>query len=193
MVEIILLFIGFLFVFGYLYSLKAKNHDLVFYVCNKCKTTLGKTELVNRKCPMCAGEVSHLEKYRTEIHDFEHDYDKPMIKHKIGCGCRLCYKNPTDFRDLKEYNWWDFHDGSGERVYANGTLPLFGLWTNKENLRAPHCLQAKFDWRFNSPCRDPHQVIDGIDKSPNFPFPAECDDNGRCRIRGPLEDHIKNL
>ena len=120
-----------------------------------------------------------------------HIVETSHVTHKKGCGCRLCYKNPTDFRDLKKYNWWDFHDSAGERVYAGGTRPLWGLWTNKENLRAPHCLQTSFDWRFNSPCNDPHKMISGIDKTPDFPFPAECDDKGRCRIRGPLEDHIK--
>jgi len=133
------------------------------------------------------------ERYKTEIYDFTYQYDTPMIKHKPGCGCRLCYVAPKDFRDLKEYNWWDFHDGSGQRVYANGTLPLFGLWTNKYELRAPHCLKAKFDWRFNSPCTDPHKVIDGTAIHPDYPFPAECNKLGRCRIRGPLEDNIKNI
>ena len=177
MIEFVLLFIVFLLIFGYLYSLYSKSEPLIIYVCSKCNTKLGEVELINGRCPMCSGEVysdpgPYLERYRTEIYDFEHEYDRPTIKHKVGCGCRLCYKNPTDFRDLKEYNWWDFHDGSGERVYANGTLPLFGLWTNKENLRAPHCLKSKFDWRFNSPCTDPHKVIDGIDTSPDYPFPA---------------------
>lgn len=194
MIEFILLFIGFLVAFYYVYSLYAKPEKHRLLVCTKCGATSNQVELINNKCPMCGGEVGHhLESYRHEIYDFDHDFQKPAIKHKVGCGCRLCYKNPTDFRDIKEYNWWDFHDTSGQRVYANGTLPLFGLWTNKENLRAPHCLKAKFDWRFNSPCRDPHSYILGEDKTPDYPFPAECDDLGRCRIRGPLEDHIKNL
>jgi hypothetical protein len=187
MIKFILLFVVFLAVFIYTYSLYSypsqpshPSHPLqqekhILTVCEGC----GATVKMANDCPMCG---SPLNRFRREIYDFQ----KPAIKHKVGCGCRLCYKNPKDFRDLKEYNWWDFHDTSGERVYAGGTLPLFGLWTNKENLRAPHCLKAKFDWRFNSPCKDPHSDA-------KYPFPAECNDLGRCRIRGPLEDNIKNL
>lgn len=109
------------------------------------------------------------------------NYDqKGGIKHNKNCGCRLCYKHPTDFQDLKQYNWWDFHDTSGQAVYAEGTLPTFGLWTTKNNLRSPHCIETKFDWRFNFPCE-------------NTPFPAECSKSGKCRIRGPLEDTIFKL
>lgn len=215
MIEFIL-FLGFLLAFGYIFNLynqEKEGQDYNIYVCTKCGAKANGCEIGNRRvCGFCGGELIDetdlylrgrydknlhdkdlLKRYRKEIYDFDHQFEKPTIRHKVGCGCRLCYKNPTDFRDIKEYNWWDFHDTSGERVYANGTLPLFGLWTNKYELRAPHCLKAKFDWRFNSPCTDPHKVIDGVAKSPDFPFPAECNDLGRCRIRGPLEDHIKNL
>jgi len=188
MIELILLFICFLLVFGLAYNSQPKSEDI--RVCTKCNEKFNLVELINNNCPMCGGDVvpEHLYKYRQEINDFDYEFQKPSIRHKVGCGCRLCYKTPQNFRDLKEYNWWDFHDGSGQREYASGTLPLFGLWTNKNNLRAPHCLKAKFDWRFNSPCTDPH-----TGKSPALPFPAECDDLGRCRIRNVNEDHIKNL
>jgi len=180
MIHWILLFVGLLLVGAWLFIPSPEP----IYQCGKCGIRY--VTLLN-SCPSCGGEI--LNRFRREETDFVFDDPYGGMKHNVNCGCRLCYKNPTDFRDLKEYNWWDFHDTSGQQVYAGGTLPTFGLWRNKNDLRAPHCLKAKFDWRFNSPCTNPWD----LSQIPDYPFPAECDKTGRCRIRGVFEDSIKYI
>lgn len=177
---------------------KANVIDFGYYQCTKCglKSSSGEwgPDILNKPCIQCKGSVVKVVKEYPMGGKLETIDPKGGMKHNSGCGCRLCYKHPKDFRDLKQYNWWDFHDTSGQQVYAQGTLPTFGLWRNKNDLRAPHCLKAKFDWKFNNPCTNPYKILSNdpsdVNNIPDFLFPAECNSSGRCRIRGPLEDNI---
>lgn len=112
------------------------------------------------------------------------------------CGCKIqqpevdinvsAAKRERDpnWRDLRRHNWQDFHQCSGQSTFTPGVLPTFGLWTTKDKLISPNCVDKSYEYTYQMPC--PKE------------FPVECGRSSpcsgtNCQVRGVYQDSIKTI
>jgi hypothetical protein len=164
--------IGLIFLFVFLTLLLF----MPIFSCNKCqKKPASNLIIASVSTPQHALDVPIEKIYGCD------DPDKFIMKNYPGLLHRT-----DNFPDTCK----DFLQCSGKPTFTPGTMPTFGLWTTRDRLNSPDCLQRPtFEWPNKPACTNEH-----------LRFPIQCGGGiqnsctgTNCRIRGALEDTIYRL